>query len=349
MHKLINMKKALSFVIFLLGCIGIYAESVEVNGIYYELNTTDYTATVIYNNSGTSYSGNVVIPESIIHNGSTFNVTSINSEAFFGCTGLTSVILPNSVTRIGNKAFQGCTSLTSVTISNSVTSIGNSICSGCTNLIDVYINIVDFANNNICYNIASNCHYIYEGNEIKGDFTIPNSVKALGSRALYGCTGLTSITIPNSVTSIGNYAFNSCTGITSVTIPNSVTSIGDMAFRGCTSLTSITIPNSVTNIGSDAFYVCTDLTSVKYTTTRPFGIAENCFSQEVYDNATLIVAKGYLPTVGSLDGWRKFKNIVEAGAAPKQDVNGDGKVNTADVVAIYEYIINGDGVTSPGE
>ena len=404
------MKKALSLAILLLGCIGIFAENVKVDGIYYGLNTTDNTAAVTYY-SGFSYSGDIVIPESINYSGSSYNVTSIREYAFQNCTGLTSITIPNSVTSIGGSAFGECTGLTSVTIPNSVTSINQSAFYHVI-VIDIYINIVDFANNNPCYIInAKNCHYIYEGKEIQDGFvipntvtsigacafynctaltsvTIPNSVTSIGSSAFSGCTGLTSIAIPNSVTSIGNRAFEGCTGLTSITIPNSVTSIEERAFEGCTGLTSITmpstvtsirerafygctgltsvtmpnsvtsieggafygcsgltsvtIPNSVTSIGERAFIGCTGLTSVKYTTTRPFNIGESCFPQEVYDNAKLIVAKGYLPTVGSLDGWRKFKNIVEAGATPKQDVNGDGKVNTADVVAIYEYIINGE-------
>ncbi|MCL2230251.1 MAG: leucine-rich repeat domain-containing protein [Treponema sp.] len=135
-------------------------------------------------------------------------VTSIGDEAFFGCTGLTSITIPNSVTSIGSSAFFGCTGLTSITIPNSVTSIGSSAFLGCTGLTSI---------------------------------TIPNSVTSIGSDAFAGCTGLTSITIPNSVTSIGDYAFYGCTSLTSITIPNSVTSIDLQAFNGCTNLTSVTI------------------------------------------------------------------------------------------------------------
>ena len=156
-------------------------------------------------------------------------VTSIGSYAFYGCSGLTSVTIPNSVTSIGSSAFYGCSGLTSVTIPNSVTSIGDYAFSGCSGLTSV---------------------------------TIPNSVTSIGDYAFYGCSGLTSVTIPNSVTSIGNYAFYGCSGLTSVTIPNSVTSIGDYAFSGCSGLTSVTIPNSVTSIGSYAFSGCSGLTSV---------------------------------------------------------------------------------------
>ena len=327
------MKKViLSFVSFFL-CIANFAEVIEVNGIYYcDYDNDDVSKVCVYS-SPSGYSGSIVIPASIqTYFSKSRKVTMINARAFEGCKGLTSITIPNSVTSIGERAFYGCTGLTYINIPNSVTNIGNCAFQGCTALTSVSIP-------NSVTSIEGRAFQHCSG---LTSVTIPNSVTSIGAYAFCNCAGLTSVIIPNSVTSIGAYAFEGCTGLSSVTIGNSVTSIGGSAFYGCSGLTSVTIPNSVTSIGERAFIGCTGLTSVKYTTTRPFGITDGCFPQEVYDNATLIVAKGYIPTVGSLDGWRKFKNIVEAGAAPKQDVNGDGKVNTADVVAIYEYIINGE-------
>ena len=147
-------------------------------------------------------------------------MTSIGGSAFEGCSGLTSVTIPNSVTSIDEKVFAGCSGLTSVTIPNGVTSIGVSAFEGCSSLTSV---------------------------------TIPNGVTSIGGTAFAYCNGLTSVTIPNSVTSIGSGAFMNCLGLTSVTIGNSVTSIGTNAFGGCP-LKSIELPNSFTVIPDGLFF-----------------------------------------------------------------------------------------------
>ena len=190
----------------------------DISGV---VNIKNGTKTIVeYAFSGCTGLTSVTIPDS---------VTSIERGTFQDCAGLTSVTIPDSVTSIGSSAFRGCTRLASVTIPDSVTSIGSYAFSGCTGLTSV---------------------------------TIPDSVTSIGSAAFYGCTGLTTVTIPDSVTSIGYYAFRVCTGLTSVTIPDSVTSIGYRAFEDCTRLTSITIPNSVTSIEGGTFRGCTGLTSV---------------------------------------------------------------------------------------
>ena len=66
------------------------------------------------------------------------SVTSIGDYAFYNCRGLTSITIGNGVTSIGDSAFYNCSSLTSVTIPNSVTSIGDFAFGNCTSLKEVY-------------------------------------------------------------------------------------------------------------------------------------------------------------------------------------------------------------------
>ena len=213
---LLSMKARLFSLWLLLSvAVGLSAYDFKVDGLCYDItsSTTSYAVEVTYEqypNGGyrPAYQSLTTanIPKSVTYQNQRYSVTSIGRNAFRGCTGLTSVTIPNSVTSIESWAFSGCTGLTSVTIPNSVTSIGESSFNGCISLTSV---------------------------------TIGNSVTSIGSSAFSGCTGLTSVTIPNSVTSIGESSFNGCTSLTSVTIGNSVTSIGSSAFYGCTSLTSV--------------------------------------------------------------------------------------------------------------
>ncbi|MBR3656069.1 MAG: leucine-rich repeat domain-containing protein [Prevotella sp.] len=199
------------------------------------------------------YSGVVVIPESVEYEGKTYSVTSIGSDAFYGCSGLTSVTIPNSVTSIDFSAFEDCSSLTSLTIPNSVNSIGS----------NAFKNTVWYNNQPDGLIYAGKVAYKYKG-EMSANtvITLEDGTLGITSYAFSGCSGLTSVTIPNSMTSIGECAFANCSGLTSVTIPNSVTSIGPRAFEGCSSLISVIIPNSVTSIGYSAFSGCSGLTSL---------------------------------------------------------------------------------------
>ena len=263
--------KTFLFAVLLLHAATANAYDCYVYGIYYRLNSSDKTASVTYRDKNyNSYSGSVNIPESITYNGTTYSVTSIDYMAFRGCSGLTSVVIPNSVTSIDDYAFYNCTGLTSITIPNSVTSIGDSAFSGCTGLTSITIpnSVTSIGSSAIsgCSRLTepvyNSTFFAYMPRTYQGEYTIPDGIVSICDHAFRGCTGLTSITIPNSVTLIGDYAFSDCTGLTSITIPNSVTSIGASAFGYCTGLTSITIPNSVTSIGSRVFWGCAGLTSI---------------------------------------------------------------------------------------
>ena len=280
-------------------CATSFAHDIEVANsgktIYYNYfnNNTELEVTFrgsSFDEYADEYSGDVVIPQTVTYNGKTYNVTSIGEYAFYDCSNLTSITIPNSVTSIGNVAFSRCSGLTSVEIPNSVTSIGGYAFQVCSNLTSITIpnsvtrigaqafnacpmlssvHISDLAAwCNISFVDANAANPLYyaqhlylNGEEVK-DLVIPEGVTTIKTMAFYRFRGLSSVTIPNSVTSIGQSAFYGCSNLTSVTIGNSVTVIGQSAFYRCSGLTSVTIGNSVTTIGIYTFGDCSGLTSV---------------------------------------------------------------------------------------
>ena len=235
----------LLFSALMLSCIALWAHDVVIDGIYYDLDETKKTAGVTYRGGDyddydDEYSGSVTIPETITYNSEIYSVTYIDERAFYDCSRLTEVTIPNSVTYIGFFAFFGCSGLTKVNYLGTVDKWVD---------IDIYINSSFEDYSNPTYYAED----LYINNELLTDVKI-TTADAIKKDAFHNCQSIKSVEIGNSVTSIGENAFSGCSGLTSVTIPNSVTSIGWDAFEGCSGLTSVTIPNSVTSIGEDAFY-----------------------------------------------------------------------------------------------
>ena len=210
-------------------------------------------------------------------------LTYIDMNEFYGCSGMLSIFIPRSVTHIYFGAFYGCplttveiggpleyidawafydcSNLQDINLPNTVTYIGDGAFSGCTRLPSLTIpNSVTTIGESVFY-----CCFFLEqliveaGNPVYDSRNNCNAIiETSTNKLIAGCMGTI---IPNTVDSIGNYAFAG-QRLTSITIPNSVTAIGDYAFFYCYRLTSIGISDSLTSIGDYAFSNCSVLTSV---------------------------------------------------------------------------------------
>lgn len=154
------------------------------------------------------------------------NVESIGESAFYGCTNLATVTLPDALTTIGKEAFKNCSKLPSITIPENVTVMtchsGNttySIFGGCTNLTTIVWNARNCASDYIKVGTSSGYNY---GTPFSGIYsqitsiTFGENVERIPNFLCYHMDHLTSVTIPSSVTNIGTEAFNACSGTMSV-------------------------------------------------------------------------------------------------------------------------------------
>ena len=298
-----------------------YAHHLYINGneITNLVIPSDVTSISSYAFSGCSGLTSVTIPNS---------VESIGYNAFSGCSNMTSVNISDLAAWCNIKfsfynyecnplyyahhLYINGNEITNLVIPNSVESIGYSAFSGCSGLTSV---------------------------------TIPNSVKSIGYYAFVDCTGLTSVNIPNSVTFIDSNAFSGCSGLTSVTIPNGVISIDDSAFSGCSGLISVTIPNSVTRIGSSAFKNCNRLNTILSLNSTPPSVygTNNPYYYPFYSvdkkKCVVWVPRGCVAAYKNANPWKDFSNFKEI---IDGDVNLDGEVNQADLDATVDFILDKD-------
>ena len=195
----------------------------------------------------TKYTGTestVILPSTI----SGWPVTKIGEAALKDHTTITSVTIPASVTEIGSNAFAGCTNLTSVNYEGDWSNL--TIQSGNPAVEDA---AKDAANEQLFdfEFILNNTAVIVNNYKCKGtaaDVTIPSCYKGKPvtaiNNAAFPNSSVTSVTIPDSITSIPDAAFYNCGNLETIHIPVSVTFIGSYAFDGCPSSMTVTYPGS---------------------------------------------------------------------------------------------------------
>ena len=285
------MKKALLLLGLMLLPLAVSASSTNIDGINYNLNSSNNTAEVAYG----EYSGNLMIPSLVTKGEVDYTVTSIASNAFYNCPKLISITIPKSVTTIATKRefFYNSKKLNSIIVEEGNPNYDSR--ENCNALIET-------ANNKLLY--GCNGSFIPDGVTTIGEaafskcaeltsLVIPNSVTTIEDGAFSGCSGLTSVYIGTGLEHIGEYIFNECDNlktaeinsnalvsknysigeinagglfwgapIEEVILGEDVTSIGDYAFTKCGML-SIKMSDNVTKIGDYAFQQCLSLTSIE--------------------------------------------------------------------------------------
>ena len=214
-------------------------------------------------------------------------ILSIGDKAFYWCTPLKSITIPQSVTKIGNSAFS-LTSLTEIALPESITTIGGDAFSACDSLTSIFIpkGVSDISANPFvnCGNLTEiqlspeNQHLeivggvlfhkaekkliCYPGFLKDESYSIPDGILVIGEGAFHCSRSLVGVAIPQSVTVIGASAFSECSQLTEIILPDGVREIGNRAFSLCSALSSINIPEGVTAIGDSVFNSCKSLVSI---------------------------------------------------------------------------------------
>ena len=266
-----NPKRNVLLLLFMVAFSLTAKASYEINGLYYDLNTSTKTATLTYENTTTSnYSKlpkSVVIPETVEYNGSVYTVTSIANRTFANCKSLESISIPGTVETVGTTQnsgatylpFYGCTSLKSVRFEdgNGDISLGYYNGSGSKRLFtscplqELYLG----------RNVTESSTFSEQTSLKK--VTLGENVSSMPDYLFYGCSGLEYVDFGASLTSVASYAFKECSSLTSAMLPSSCKSIGTQAFRYCTQLKTVSAPG-VTTIYDNAFEGNTSLSAVEF-------------------------------------------------------------------------------------
>lgn len=264
-------------------------------------------------------------------------LTTIGDQAFYDCSRLTSVVLPETVTAIGASAFQycfylssirlsenleniasdafwNCVRLTSIRIPAKVSSIGDTVFGYCTQLTDVSVDPA-----NTVFDSREGCNAIVE----------------TSTNTLY--QAFVSTRIPSTVTTIGRFAYSYVAGLTELRIPSNVTALAGVSVFSCGDLRSVVLPAELTTIGHQSFDYCDSLKTVKVGMTVPPAITQRTFNSRTY--ATLYVPTGCREAYLAADYWKEFKQIVEFCDG---DVNGDAQLDVADITLLVNIVTGYD-------
>ena len=312
----------------------IAAENADGVTIYYRYEKNGSELQVTYGNLAyNSYSGDVVVPETVFYKNRLRRVTSVGNSAFAACEDLRSVSLPQSVQHIGAHAFQSCQRLHSVNIPDSVGTIENYAFSGCSDLTTVtlpdgltsigdclFLSCVKLKSIRLSQELRLIGVSAFQACRHLESIQIPDNVETIARCAFSGCRNLKEVSFGRKVRTIGDYAFAKCENLKKILLPDSISTIGHCAFASCERLKEVVMPDNAVTIGSSAFSGCTGIRRVIFPNlgklceskfeniaSNPIHITRNLFIGKESINV-LSIPKGVC-TIGDY-AFRGCKNIV---------------------------------------
>ena len=287
-----------------------------------------------YSFDGCSNLEGIVIPDA---------VTSLGQYSFQNCSKMAFAKIGTAVQTIGYSAFSDCSSLPEIEIPQSVTSISNSVFNGCTAMKNVLIadrSTILLLGSNGSDPLFSSCPLdsVYIGGKLSYSTTDDK-----GYSPFYNNTSLRAVMITDKETEISENEFYGCTSLKNVYIGDGVTTIGNWAFSGCSSLDYFAFGSSVTSIGQEAFSDCESVKEIISKAEIPPTCGTNALNDIYKWDCTLYVPKGCLATYKAAEQWKDFFFFKEFEVVIPGDANYDKIVDFADVLAVINYILYGEG------
>lgn len=176
--------------------------------------------------------GLLSVPETVSNWGRTYHVTAVDNETFYGCNGLTEVVLPSGVETIGDRAFKCCENLSSIKMEDRVTKMGTETFRTCPRLKDVRLS----------NSLLELPEYCFSGDSVAlVSLVLPDGIRTIGRDAFGKCKELKTIHMPENLETLGRGAFWECRKLEHITLPRSLRSIGKVEFWYCDHLQSITL------------------------------------------------------------------------------------------------------------
>ena len=217
-------------------------EKVLIDGLYYDLDDATLTAMVVRKSDMYQSFTSVIIPDTVVYNEQTFDVKAIGDDAFFDCSSLQTVQLPEGLTHLGVWAFKSCSALTSINLHEGLTSIDREALSGC-----------GFTHIEVPSSVTYLGESVFEYDLNLTSITLHCTMDTLPHGLFSACTSLDSVVVPQGVKCINRFAFWQCSALTHVELPEGLKSIEQDAFSECKALKKIELPASLDTIGQYVF------------------------------------------------------------------------------------------------